>query len=272
MVIDSHTHIVPKSDIFNSWAKSIGTTNTVDGLLEEMEKNQVSKALVFASYLPEFWLTNEELLEMLKGHDELIPVASVDGRGKITKEMHSELKDLLSTEQFKAVKLYTGYWYKGPEDKGLEKIYDLCAHLDMPVIFHTGDTFVKDAKLTYAHPLRFDSFAVDHRDLKIILAHMGNPFVWDAMAVLYKNQNVYADISDFAVGEPVPAKEKYIDVMANEVRKCMAYMGGPDKLLFGSDWPLATIKDSLDFVKRLGVSDDEYKILMQENAKKLFKL
>jgi hypothetical protein len=38
-----------------------------------------------------------------------------------------------------------------------------------------------------------DDVAVDHRDLQIIICHLGNPWFRDCMEVVYKNPNVSAD-------------------------------------------------------------------------------
>ena len=70
----------------------------------------------------------------------------------------------------------------------------------LPVIFHTGDNWSTTAKVKYAHPLRMDEVAVDHPEVRFVLAHFGNPWLIDAAEVVFKNPNVWADLSGLFVG------------------------------------------------------------------------
>jgi len=272
MVIDSHTHLSIESVLFQQWARRENIKFSVDGMLDEMKKNKVEKALVFASYLDEFLLTNEGLEGLVDKHKELIPVASLpDGINADLSQCLSNFRDLLSIERFKAIKIYTGYIHKYPYDKSYEKIFEFCTDAKVPIIFHTGDTFLHSGKLRYSLPINFDGFAVDHPDLKIVLAHMGNPFIEDAAAVIYKNENVYGDLS-CAVTIPNPYKKGFLRDVKVKLKKALNYIGNADKVMYGSDWPLATMHQSLDLVKGLHLSRADYKKVTEENAKRVFML
>ena len=41
--------------------------------------------------------------------------------------------------------------------------------------------------------------AVDFRDVTFVICHLGNPWLTDAMEVIYKNDNVVGDISGFTL-------------------------------------------------------------------------
>jgi predicted TIM-barrel fold metal-dependent hydrolase len=45
-----------------------------------------------------------------------------------------------------------------------------------------------------------DEVAVDHGDVRFVLAHLGNPWLIDAAEVIFKNPNVWADLSGLLVG------------------------------------------------------------------------
>src|SRR5262249_60736765 len=100
----------------------------------------------------------------------------------------------------KPLKAYLGYLYYGPEHRSYVPYYELAARYRLPFIFHTGDNYSTVAKVRYAHPLLVDEVAVDHRGVKFVLAHFGNPWVADAAEVVYKNDNVWADLSGLLVG------------------------------------------------------------------------
>jgi hypothetical protein len=56
------------------------------------------------------------------------------------------------------------------------------------LFLHTGDTYSTIAKVKYAHPLLIDDVAVDHRDVKFVLAHFGNPWLLDTAEVSTKTR------------------------------------------------------------------------------------
>ena len=87
-----------------------------------------------------------------------------------------------------------------PDHPGYRPYYELAERHRLPVVFHTGDTYSPRAKLRFAHPLGIDDVAVDHPKACFVLAHLGNPWLTDAAEVVYKNVNVWADLSGFAVG------------------------------------------------------------------------
>jgi predicted TIM-barrel fold metal-dependent hydrolase len=107
----------------------------------------------------------------------------------------------LSTGRVRALKAYLGYLHHGPDDPGYRPYYELAERFRVPVIFHTGDTYSPTAKLRYARPLLVDDVAVDHPGVRFVLAHLGNPWLTDAAEVVYKNMNVWADLSGLAVGD-----------------------------------------------------------------------
>jgi len=99
-----------------------------------------------------------------------------------------------------ALKCYLGYLHYGPDSPSYTPYYRLAARYNIPVIFHTGDTYSNAAKLKFAHPLLLDEVAVDHPDVRFVAAHFGNPWLMDAALVVYKNPNVWADLSGLLIG------------------------------------------------------------------------
>src|SRR5262249_9778021 len=137
--------------------------------------------------------------------------------------------------------------------------YRLAAKYDIPVIFHTGDTNSPAAKVRYAHPLQIDEIAVDFPDTKFVLAHFGNPWVMDAAQVVCKNENVYAELSAFLVGDTADfaemEKNGVIERTVKRVQEGIEYAEAPDRFLFGSDWPLSPIATYRDVVRQMFPSD-----------------
>ncbi|MDI6737537.1 MAG: amidohydrolase family protein [Nanoarchaeota archaeon] len=176
-------------------------------------------------------------------------------------------EEALKNGQIAGFKVLSGYTHFYPQDPIYHKFYNLAVKYDVPVMFHTGDLYDPEGitLAKYAHPLHLDEVAVKFRKMKIIIAHLGNPWVRDAAFVLSKNPNVYADLSGFFV-DRVP---KSAPAIASELQFAMEYVGEPHKFLYGTDWPLVRMKDYFGFMKKI-VPSSFRKNVFYSNAKEMF--
>ncbi len=174
-----------------------------------------------------------------------------------------------------ALKCYLGYLHYEPAHANYRRYYELAAQFGLPVIFHTGDTYSAKAKVKYAHPLGVDEVAVDHPEVQFVLAHLGNPWTVDAAEVIYKNPNVWADLSGLVVGSEIaPKTEEARDALADiaaRVRSAMRYTERPDKFVFGTDWPLIPFAAYCDFIRGI-VPAVHHEGVFEGNARRLFRI
>jgi predicted TIM-barrel fold metal-dependent hydrolase len=134
---------------------------------------------------------------------------------------------------------------------------------------HTGDTYAPSGKVKYSHPLHIDEVAVDYPRVKFVICHLGNPWFRDTMEVVYKNENVYADISGLVLGDFSDRFEAY---MRKQLQEMLLWGVNPRKVLFGTDWPISTMESYLSFVDELRMPVKDKQLLLYENAAKLFKI
>jgi len=162
----------------------------------------------------------------------------------------------------------------GPSDRGYRPYLELAERFKLPFIFHTGDTYSPTAKLRFAHPLAVDDVAVDFPNVRFVMAHLGNPWLLDAAEVIYKNVNVWADLSGLVVGAEAFSSEEAFDTLSDlraQVRRAFRYAERPNRFLFGSDWPLAPIAAYATFVAS-AVPATCHDSVFRENASLLFRL
>ena len=162
--------------------------------------------------------------------DRLIGFAGIDPRRG--KEAIVELERCIEELGFKGVKLWplTGFY---PDDMQFYPFYERVEDLGATILCHTGLGPTK-TYLKYNRPMYVDTIAVDFPNINIIMAHMGDPWINEAIAVARKNPNVYLDISGL---EPI-LKNAPLVFFQNLFEAKMSC--GIDKILFGSDWPLFT--------------------------------
>lgn len=182
---------------------------------------------------------------------------------------------LLAAKRVRALKGYLGYLHYAPDHPGYRPYYELAARHQVPFIFHTGDTYSPFAKLRYAHPLLVDEVAVDHPQVKFVLAHLGNPWLTDAAEVVYKNINVWADLSGLVVGdaESFTAEERQetLEEARQALRRAFRYAERPNRFLYGSDWPLVPMASYRGFLAT-AFPEAYHGLIFEDNARALFRL
>ena len=265
MIVDCHVHVnryeliqhIPSLDA------------RIHELQKEMTNNNVDYALILSSYK-----TNpdrpsaKQIIDAIKEYDNLGVIAgfSIDNH---TDEDFQNYRKWIKDGLVKGLKIYSGYEHYYPYDARYQKIYDTCVEFGIPAMFHTGDTYSPKGKLRYSRPLNLDDVAVDNPELKMIMCHLGNPWIQDAQEVIYKNKNVYADISGLVIGSFDHFFEKMIK---EKVAELINYAGEPKYLLYGTDWPISSMDSYLNFVAKLKIKQEFRDNFMYKNAKELFKI
>jgi predicted TIM-barrel fold metal-dependent hydrolase len=181
----------------------------------------------------------------------------------------------LETGQVRALKGYLGYLHCSPDHPGYHHYYELADRFRLPFVFHTGDTYSPRAKLRHAHPLLVDEVAVDHPGVRFVLAHLGNPWVLDAAEVVYKNLNVWADLSGIVVGDEqafaAEERAETIHEAREAIRRAFRYAERPNRFLYGSDWPLVPMQPYRAFIAS-ALPEIHHPQIFEENARMLFRL
>jgi len=189
------------------------------------------------------------------------------------KEDHNEL-DYIEGELKKrwvtGIKLYPGYFPYYVYDQIFDPIYELARKYQVPVAIHCGDTQSPKGLLKYSHPLTIDELAVKQEEVTFVICHMGVPWVIDAVEVMAKNPNVYADLSGLLAGNKehvMKMKEKRLYI--EYIRQALVISNRYDKVLYGSDWPLVPIEPYVEFIKEL-IPEECHEAVFYRNALKVY--
>jgi|GEM_PF-216310 len=247
-------------------------------LTDEMKKSGVMKALC----MPRCEVSDKDPLgiagtlamaERVRG-PKLYPVGLVHPE-RFDRDHLERVEEVLKQGKVKALKAYLGYLHYEPYSPGYRKYFPLAAKYKIPVIFHCGDTYSRTAKVKYAHPLKLDEIAVDYPDTRFVIAHFGNPWLLDAAQVVYKNPNVWIDLSAITIGDTEwyakAKKDGSLARTARRVKEAIEYTEAPERFLFGSDWPLNPLATYRDFVRDLFPKEDRAGVF-RANAENLFGL
>jgi predicted TIM-barrel fold metal-dependent hydrolase len=278
-MIDMHIHVVPPN---LPGAGSLGPVLqespdvVADVLRRGMYEADVSVVLAMGCLDggPTDPLGLAGTLEVGKRVPGLYAIGAADPRRTEPEHLRA-VEGALATGRVRALKGYLGYLHYGPEHAGYRPYYELAERHRLPFVFHTGDTFSPRAKLRFAHPLGVDEVAVDHPRVNFVLAHVGNPWLIDAAEVVYKNVNVWVDVSGLAVGDAgsftAPERQEALQETLEGVRRAFRYAERPNRFLYGSDWPLAPMALYRSWVA--GAIPEMYHTqVFEDNARVLFRV
>ncbi|MDG2475230.1 MAG: amidohydrolase family protein [Paracoccaceae bacterium] len=141
----------------------------------------------------------------------------------------------------KGIKLYPVMAAFDPADEKFNPLYEVAETKKLPILWHMGATLSTPGDLAFTNPLILDKVARRFPSLIQIIAHMGHPWQRDAVQVVRKNRNVFCDISGFWT-RPM---DGYLALLNAQE------WGVIDKLLFGSDFPLWTPKETIKGLYKL---------------------
>ncbi len=158
--------------------------------------------------------------------------------------------------------------------------YEKAADLRIPIVVHTGFTS-RFKHVKYARPVYVDKVAADFPRIRFVIAHVGTPWVDEALMVAAKNPNVSVDVSGwqiYAKGSPVKLFQMIADARLARVF--------PMRMIWGSDFPLfETVMCLSDWVRfftnlrlpesmvELGyrqVTADDIEYVMWKNSARIF--
>lgn len=243
MIIDIHSHAwsYPEhfNDDFRRQAQRARAGVEVDLTVRYDEYRAQSpkgvRTVVFGgkARLSGIWVDDQYIADYVAvQRDSLIGFLSVD---PTQSGWENELRDghlRLGLKGIKLLPMYAGFL---PDDEKLDTLWSYAQEHSLPVLLHTGTTFVAQAPLECTLPRRLDSVATRFPGVKIILAHLGHPYEGECVAMIRKHSNVYADISALHYR---PFQFYHSLMLVQEY-------GVWHKLLFGTDYPFTTVNATI---------------------------
>ena len=271
-IIDAHVHLSEREDdALVRFARMNGLRYTLDELLDTMRRYGIMRGLLLSPPLQgAVSLPNDKVITLCtRSGGMLAPVVTVEPNAKDVKAAVKLAEE--NKKEVKAFKVRLGYVKASAESPVFNGLYDYAESEGLPVLFHTGDTAFSTGDLSRSHPLTLDGLANKREGLTIILCHFGNPWFEDVAELIYKHPNVYADISGLITGSKGYA-EKYVAWLAKKISEAIYFVGGAEKIIFGTDYPVTKHSEALDLVRRLDVEEGDKEKILWSNAERVFRL
>jgi predicted TIM-barrel fold metal-dependent hydrolase len=247
MIVDCHSHVMEHpghlSDEFVREANARSRGKPLD-LHVPPERHwqamqNVDRVIVFGmrAFHSGFVTPNEYIADYADRHPEkVIGFASVDPLRDNVRETLDRAFDVL---KLKGLKLGPIYQNIHPTDKRMMEIYEYCQDRGLPIMIHQGTTFPRLAPLKYSFPILLEDVALQFPNLRMIIAHLGHPWIEDTLVLIRKQPNFYSDISALHYR---PWQFYQALILAKEY-------GVLNKVLFGSDYPFTTPEATIDALR-----------------------
>ncbi|WP_246941899.1 amidohydrolase family protein [Bacillus pinisoli] len=274
-IIDAHIHF-SKIGSFHETAQQISKVNySNEGLQKEFKDNNVVLGIAMGvtetngEGFPDSASSSPMGIDLAPEIPSNVVYCAGINPFKLDHEALENLKRDLEKPNCVGIKIYLGYYPFFAYDEVYEPVYKIAKEYKVPVVYHTGDTYSERGRLRYSHPLTIDEVAVKHRDMTIMMAHFGDPWVLDGAEVVYKNRNVYADLSGLVVGADGDIKKLQDTRFFDHLLHALTFTNNYEKFLFGTDWPLTPIKPYIEFIQDI-IPKEYHQAVFYETACTVF--
>jgi predicted TIM-barrel fold metal-dependent hydrolase len=210
----------------------------------------------------------EKVIELIGDRKNLFILGSPQIMQRGSSELEKYQK-LLEDGKIKGIKFFPGHDPYYPTDERCLPYYELCERLDVPVLFHTGENSGDSECAKWNDPKYIVEIAKKYPKLKVIITH----YYWPKLDYCYEITkdvpNIYFELAALADAEVIE-KSGGIEKIREVLEKTIS--DRPDKVIFGTDWPMCKIEDHIGLVRSLGIRVDVESGIFWENAMNAYKL
>lgn len=227
MIVDCHTHVWDSASQLGRASAALAAEPVQADTAHHLRAvDPVDRAIVlgFKSRFLEAEIPNHFVADYVRRYaNKLVGFAGIDPTDPAC------LDDLaLAHEQLglKGVTLSPALQNYHPADTRARRVYEECARRGMPVLFEQN-LRIPHARMEFARPVLLDEIASDYPGLRIVIGHLGFPWIHETVALIGKHRNVMADVAGL-----LPKRWLTYNALLNAYE-----YGVMDRLLFGSNFP-----------------------------------
>lgn len=274
MIIDIHTHTFPdkiaartiammEQEIID--AQGIVVRAESEGTYDALSKSSIEAGIDISMVAPVATKPMQaEKINSLSGiANEKYSETRVFYMGAIHPdcENYKEIIDEIAAMDLKAIKIHPDYQKTFFDDEKYIRIMDYAANKGLGIITHSGED-IGLPQVIHCTPDRVINVLKHIQPEKLILAHLGAWNNWDEVEERLCGLPVYFDTA--------VVQNKNCPHISNEQFARIVKKHGADKILFGTDSPWYDQKQSLKDFYEVDMTDEERKLILGENAKRLF--
>ncbi|MFC1998936.1 amidohydrolase family protein [Chloroflexota bacterium] len=240
---------------------------TAEQMVDIMTKQGIDKTLVCTNKMYSYrkripiggmYYQEEDVYEAIKpAPGKLYGLAGYDPL-KIHESV-AKVEKYVKEYDFKGVYIHSYGYGLRPNDRKYYPLYETCRSLDVPVSMQVGHSLeVMPSEL--GRPIVLDEIAIDFPGLILIGSHTGWPWCDELIAMAYKHENVYMDVSAHA---PIYWDPSLVKNVNGRLRT---------KTLWGSNGGTGRASTFFNQLDEMDFREDTLRLVLRENAMRVYKL
>ncbi len=254
-IVDFHAHIFPQKVepqavdfLSNYYSMPITHSAVFDKLMESAAEINVDKIVIHST------ATKPSQVESINNF-----IASKLGDSRVVGfgTLHPDYPDIeneidrIKSLGLRGIKFHSDFQDFDIDSKRMHRIYSY-VDKSLPILMHLGDE-VRDS----SSPIRLANVMDEFPNITFIGAHLGGYLRWHEAEKCLFGRDVYLDTSSA------------VRCMDKKLAEHIIKSHGVDRILFGTDYPLAGHKEELELFLSLDLTPEEQEKILWKNAYKL---
>lgn len=262
MIIDAHTHIYPDKiaktieDITSKRFGPLYGSFKVSSLLDNMERCGINTSVVFCiAERPEVVKAANDFVIGVQDGKRTVGVGTIHPNFEEYKQEIEKLKQ----HGIRGIKWSSEFQDFYPDEEKMLRIYEELGE-DVVAYFHAGEDIGEPLEKAHTTPQRLVRVLDMFPKLKVVAAHLGGLHMLDEVRKYLLGKELYLDTTWYP---------SVTELNPQEIAQLIQEHGS-HKILFGTDYPTANVKEQIEWVSKLPLSEEDKELIFYRNAKRLF--
>lgn len=264
--VDGHVHVVPQDKL--KMIKESGSSNVwgnadIENLINKMDKNNVSKAIILPINNSRAYYDMRETNEFMAEQVNKYPSRLIGFADVIIKDvfgMHeaaTELEYAVKSLGLKGLKIHPCNLNIPADDLRLIPVLRKAAELNIPVMYHSYPW--RQGFYTNSEPSRIDNMIKIFPDINFIIAHIGGMKYMDVIRT--------GGFVDISMGLFDLVDIHGIKIANNILRKI-----GVNRLIFATDFPEGSYAKYFEILDEMDFTEDEVLQIAHKNINRILEI
>ena len=256
-IVDMHAHVYPDK-IAEKATTSVGqfynvpmqaVLGSVGNLVRRREETPITHTVVCSVAVKPQTVSsiNDFIARTCAEDDTLLGLAAMH---QDFEDVEAEL-DRVSELGLHGVKLHPDTQGVNMDDPRLMRVYEACERRGLPLLMHCGDY-----RYDYSHPRRLKRILHEFPQLRICAAHFGGWSIYDLALEFLEDERCFLDVS---------SSMRYLGLRRSRE---LIEDYGPDRVMFGSDFPMWDPGEECESFMSMGFSRADYERMSWRNAER----
>ncbi|MFC2005876.1 amidohydrolase family protein [Chloroflexota bacterium] len=186
-------------------------------------------------------------------------------------EMVGEV-ELRAGQGAKTVKLMPGMYLHYPNDHHFWPMYEKCQELGIAITSDTGahGSFSPEG-VNYGEPINFTEVLENFPRLTLVMAHLASAYWDERVEMAQRYPNLYFDVSGCFNAPDLVVRDGARAVAEVDAVRIIRKVGA-DRIMFGTDGPRRMAQPLIEQILRLNLTEEEKRMILAENAKRIYKI